>query len=156
MNEAEKWLGKFREDQQQVDWPVIYWLGVFAVIIGLVGLLWSLPVPEAFRAISPVLNWGSTFLLAATVYYFVISVPLAIGMLPFTLGLIALEIRITALTPIPLPWAAFCLFAAGVLALWLSRDRDFDGSFLRRHLLFVMLGPLWLLSDLFRKLRIPY
>ena len=50
------------------------------VVIGTVGLLWSLPVPDRFYAISPLVNWGSLFLMAATVYYFIISVPLAIGM----------------------------------------------------------------------------
>ena len=156
MSETHKWLERYEQNHNDLAYPLVYWAAVPMVSLGTVGLLWLLPVPAEFFDISPLMNWGSAFLMAATVYYFVISVPLAIGMLPFTLGLIALEIRITALTPIPLPWAAFCLFAAGVLALWLSRDRDFDGSFLRRHLLFVMLGPLWLLSDLFRKLRIPY
>jgi hypothetical protein len=156
MTEAEKWLGEYAGNQQQVERPLVYWPGAFAVIIGLVGLLWSLPVPGAFRAISPVLNWGSTFLLAATVYYFVISVPLAIGMLPFTLGLAALEMRIAHLTLLPSPWASVGLLAAGIAAIWLSKNRESDAGYVWRHLLLVMLGPLWLLSDLYRRLRIPY
>lgn len=156
MTEAETWLGEYANQQQQVGLPLVYWPGVFAVIIGLVGLLWALPVPEAFRAISPVLNWGTTFLLAASVYYFVISVPLAIGMLPFTLGLIALEIRLAKIAPLPLPLVTLCLLAAGILAIWLSRDRAAIGGFFWRHLMFVMLGPLWLLADLYRRLGIPY
>ena len=156
MTEAEKWLGEYASNQAQVELPLIYWPGVFAVIIGLVGLLWSLPVPDAFRAISPVLNWGTTFLLASTVYYFVISVPLAIGMLPFTLGLVALEMRIAHFTLLPLRWVTLGLLAAGTAAIWLSKDREFAAGFMWRHLLLVMLGPLWLLSDLYRRLRIPF
>ena len=156
MTDAERWLGEFAANQQQVGLPLVYWPGIFAVIIGLVGLLWSLPVPDAFRAISPVLNWGTTFLLAATVYYFVISVPLAIGMLPFTLGLVALEMRIAHFTQLPLAWATLSLLAAGMLAIWFSQSQEATRDFVWRHLLLVMLGPLWLLSDLYRRLRIPY
>ena len=56
------------------------------VVLGTVGLLWLLPTPDEFFNISPLLNWGSAFLMVTAVYYFIISVSLAIGMLPFILG----------------------------------------------------------------------
>ena len=57
------------------------------VVLGTVGLLWTLPIPDQFFEISPLLNWGTAFLMATAVYYFIISVSLAIGMLPFLLGI---------------------------------------------------------------------
>ena len=155
MVEADRWLTEFSTNQEQVRWPVLYWPSVFLVIIGTVGLLWSLPVPEAFQAISPALNWGTTFLMAAVVYYFVISTPLAIGMLPFVLGIISVEAWIAGLT-FPPPWVALDLTAVGIAGLWFSRGEVTITSFLGRHLQLIMIGPLWLLADIYRRLRIPY
>ena len=62
------------------------------VVLGTVGLLWTLPIPDEFFEISPLLNWGTAFLMAAAVYYFIISVSLAIGMLPFILGVAGVQV----------------------------------------------------------------
>lgn len=68
------------------------WLHTVAVVLlelGVVALLWATPVPAAFREISPALNWGSAFLLAAVVYYFILSIPVALSLLPAVFALAA-------------------------------------------------------------------
>lgn len=155
MAEAERWLAEFAATQEQVVRPILYWPSVFLIILGTVGLLWSLPVPAAFQAISPAMNWGTTFLLAAIVYYFVISMPLAVGMLPFVIGVAAVESRIAA-QPFPVLWTSIELTFAGLTGLWFARGDVPAWPFLGRHLQLVMLGPLWLLADIYRRLRIPF
>ena len=65
-------------------------------------------------------NWGSAFLMAATVYYFVISLSIAIGMLPFVLGLAALHLWLAS-SAYPALGVSVGLFVAGTTGLWLGR-----------------------------------
>ena len=83
MTDSDGWLERYGETHGNLTYPVLYWAAVPMVVTGTVGLLWSLPVPAQFFEISPLLNWGSAFLMAAAIYYFIISLSLAIGMLPF-------------------------------------------------------------------------
>ena len=80
MTDVDHWLTHYGKSHANVSFPILYWMAVPALVVGTVGLLWSLSVPGAFTDISPVLNWGTTFLMAAVVYYFIISLSLAIGM----------------------------------------------------------------------------
>ena len=91
MTEIDSWLDHYAEMHDDLTNPAIYWMGVPLVVLGTVGLLWSVPVPDAFLDISPLFNWGTAFLMAAVVYYFIISISLAIGMLPFVVGLAAVQ-----------------------------------------------------------------
>jgi hypothetical protein len=91
VSETDRWLSDYGASHSDIRNPGIYWLSVPILVLGTVGILWSLPVPEEFARISPVLNWGSVFLMAAVVYYFIISIPLAIGMLPFVAGITAIQ-----------------------------------------------------------------
>ncbi|MGB5721640.1 MAG: hypothetical protein WBM34_13190, partial [Woeseiaceae bacterium] len=73
MSENLSWLLRYEQRHTNLSNPVVYWAAVPMVVIGTVGLLWSLPTPVEFYEISPLLNWGSAFLIAATIYYFIIS-----------------------------------------------------------------------------------
>ena len=91
VSETDRWLSDYGDSHADIANPGIYWPSVPILVLGTVGILWSLPIPQEFVRISPVLNWGSAFLMAAVVYYFIISVSLAIGMLPFVAGVSAVQ-----------------------------------------------------------------
>ncbi|CAD7701820.1 unnamed protein product, partial [Ostreobium quekettii] len=55
----------------------------------LLGLLWSLPVPEALGGHSTLLNWSSLLILVSMFFYLSLSLPLAIGMGLITIGMLA-------------------------------------------------------------------
>ena len=158
MTDTLNWLDRYEKNHQSLTWPVIYWMAVPMVVVGTVGMLWSLPVPEEFFAISPLLNWGSAFLMAAVVYYFIISLPLAIGLLPFVLGVAFVQIWLDGSGYAPMQ-AAAGLFIAGLVGLWLGRRNVSALTAIRdvlEDLQTIMIGPAWLLSLIYRRLRIPY
>jgi len=74
VSETDRWLSDYGDSHADITYPGIYWLSVPILVLGTVGMLWSLPIPEEFVKISPVLNWGSAFLMVAVVYYFIISI----------------------------------------------------------------------------------
>lgn len=155
MTLARQWLDAYAETAAAAASRPLDWVTIPLLVAGLIGVLWSLPVPAAFRDSSPTLNWGTLFLMAALVYYFILSIALAFGALPFVLavvtGLAWLDAAgIGMLEPAATTFAL--AFAAQLLA------RHLAGRPVRplRNLQYVMLGPLWLVAALFRRLGIPY
>ena len=154
MTETDGWLMRYEATHTALAYPMVYWAAVPLVVLGTVGLLWTLQVPDEFYAISPLLNWGSAFLMAAAVYYFIISVPLALGMLPFVLGIAALQLWLESSEFSPLRVSAGFLLA-GIFGLWLGRHEKRSVAPLIHDLQLMMIGPLWLLSVLYRRMGIP-
>jgi uncharacterized membrane protein YGL010W len=154
MSETEDWLTRYGETHSEIASPLVYWAAVPMVVVGVVGLLWWLPVPEELYKISPVINWGTLFLMAATVYYFIISVPLAIGMLPFVIGVAYVHFWLETSPYSPLS-ASVGFLVAGILGLLLGQRRDKPFVRLVQDLQMMMIGPAWLLSVLYRRMGIP-
>ena len=154
MSETEDWLTRYGETHSEIASPLVYWAAVPMVVIGVVGLLWWLPVPEELYRISPVINWGTLFLMAAAVYYFIISVPLAIGMLPFVIGVAYVQVWLEA-SPYSALSASIGFLVAGILGLLLGQRREQPFVRLIQDLQMMMIGPAWLLSVLYRRMGIP-
>ena len=154
MTETIDWLQHYGDSHAELSYPALYWAAVPMVVLGTVGLLWLLPVPEEYARISPLLNWGSTFLMAAVVYYFIISVPLAIGMLPFVVGVAACQtwLGVSEYSPLRVSTG---LLLAGTVGLWVGRRRQWSFGPVWKDLQLMMIGPAWLLSVLYRRIGIP-
>lgn len=154
MTETDGWLRRFEETHRDLKNPVIYWASVPIVVLGTVGLLWALPVPDEFFEISPLLNWGTAFLMAAAVYYFIISVSLAIGLLPFIIGVAGIDMWLVA-SGYSLFRVSLGLLVAGIIGLWLGHRREKGVRAVLQDLQYMMLGPAWLLSVIYRRIGIP-
>jgi uncharacterized membrane protein YGL010W len=120
-----------------------------------VGLLWSLPVPAVFHDISPLLNWGTVLLLAGVVYYFAMSWSLALGMTLFVAIVVSVILALERL-----PWSLWAVCLALFVVAWIGQfiGHHYEGkrpSFFK-DVQFLMIGPLWLLSFVYRRLGIPY
>lgn len=154
MSETHKWLERYEQTHSDLAYPLVYWAAVPMVVLGTVGLLWLLPVPAEFFDISPLLNWGSAFLMAATVYYFIISVPLAIGMLPFVIGVASFHLWLGYSDYSPVR-VSTSLLVAGIIGLFLGHLNRGGLRAVIRDLQLMMIGPAWLLSVLYRRAGIP-
>ncbi len=155
MRTVEQWLQEYGESHRNSTNKTLHWICVPVIVVSLVGLLWSLPVPEAMREISPLLNWGSILLLAAVLYYFAMSRSLALGM---TLFVGAVIVSILGLQNLPWPLWSVCLMLFVVAWIGQFIGHHYEGSrpSFFKDIQFLMIGPLWLLSFVYRKLRIPY
>ena len=155
MSEIDNWLDRYELSHSDLRNPIVYWAAVPMVVLGTVGLLWSLPVPAQFVEISPLLNWGSAFLMATAIYYFIISLSLAIGMLPFLLGLAAIQLWLAG-SPWPQAGVSTGLLVAGTVGLSLGRHSPGIVAALLRDFQLMMIGPLWLLSVIYKRFHIPF
>ena len=155
MTDSDGWLERYAGIHEKLTYPLVYWASVPLVVTGTVGLLWSLPIPEQFYAISPLLNWGSAFLMVAAVYYFIISLPIAIGMLPFILGVAAIQLWLEQ-SLYSHPHVAGGFLTGGIIGLWLGHRNEPGLRPVITDLQLIMIGPAWLLSVLYRRLGIPF
>lgn len=155
MRRADEWFELYAANHPDPSLKSMYWISIPALAISVIGLLWSLPVPASFTLISPALNWGSAFAMAAIVYYFVMSIPLGVGMAGVVLAMLLL---VHWLDGLPAPLWALCgaLFVAAVaLRLAVQKSRgEAPGLLADLHLL--MIGPAWLVAAIYRRLGIPY
>jgi uncharacterized membrane protein YGL010W len=155
MTETDGWLARYEETHRDVTYPAIYWAAVPVVVLGTVGLLWVLPIPGAFFEISPLLNWGTAFLMAAAMYYFIISVSLAIGMLPFVVGVAGVQLWLSQSEYSPLQ-VSLALLLAGIIGLWLGHRNQSSLRPVLLDLQLMMIGPAWILSVFYRRIGIPF
>lgn len=155
MSEIESWLERYEQSHRDLANPLVYWAAVPMIVLGTVGMLWYLPVPREFYEISPLLNWGIAFLMATAVYYFIISLSLAIGMLPFLLGVAAIHSWLAA-SPYPQLGVCIALLVSGTVGLWLGRRGEGSIRGIVQDYQLMMIGPLWLLSVMYRHFRVPY
>ncbi len=155
MRTADFWLDRYSRHHRYWLNRVLHAVAIPLAVIGVTGLLWALPVPAAFTEISPALNWGTAFLLAAVVYYFILSIPLAIGLLPFVLATTGILGRLDALAP-ALWQTSLTLLLAAVLLQAIGHLRDGGRLRVLEDLHYLMIGPVWMMAAAFRRLGIPY
>lgn len=131
------------------------WLGTPLALAGLVAWLWSLPTPIEFSTPGSVLNWGTLFLMATVVYYFILSISLAFGTLPFVA---AIAVGTAWLDRRGLPLGQIgCTAFVCALAWQLVASRHGAGSTaVVTRLQHLTIGPLWLLAAVYRRAGIPY
>ena len=152
MSDIDNWLSHYEQAHRDIDKPFIFWASVPLLVVGITGLLWNLAIPVQFQEISPLLNWGSAFLMVTAVYYFIISLSLAIGLLPFLLGLAAIHLWLSS-SSFPAGSVSLALAVAGLAGLAIGRGGSL--RLLLQDLQLMMIGPAWLLSVFYKRFGIP-
>ena len=79
MRTLTQWLGEYGASHTHPTNELLHWLCVPPIVLSVMGLLWSVPVPQAFASVSPWLNWATLTALAALAYYLMLSPKLAVG-----------------------------------------------------------------------------
>ncbi|HMT30209.1 MAG TPA: DUF962 domain-containing protein [Bacteroidia bacterium] len=152
-------LKEYGESHQNSTNKLIHWVCVPAILVSLLGMVWSIPVPAIFQEIQfgPFhLNWSWLVIFGSLIYYFSLSIKLAIGMMFFTAWLLLIGYVFATFVPLPL-WAT-CLIVftiAWVGQFWGHKIEGKKPSFMK-DIQFLLIGPAWLLSFIFKKFGIPY
>jgi len=155
MRTVEQLFGEYGESHTNPRNELLHFICVPAIVLTVIGFLWSIPVPAAFTEISPWLNWATITIALAIVYYFRLSLALGIGA---ALGLSILAYIVRFLDTLAWPLWLTCLVIFVVAWIGQFVGHAFEGkrpSFFK-DLQFLLIGPLWLLGHLYRRLGISY
>ena len=152
MRTVDQWLSEYGDSHRNSTNKSLHWICVPVIVWCVMGLLWITPFPAAIRETVPLANWATVTVAATVIYYAFLSLPLALGVLPVLLLMLWSIDALSVHSSVPL-W--MILTAAFVLA-WIGQfiGHAIEGkrpSFFK-DVQFLMIGPLWLAADLYRRL----
>lgn len=155
MRSVTQWFDEYSESHRNPLNKRLHWICVPAIVLSVVGLLWSLPVPASFAAISPWLNWATIVAGLSLAYYFALSPRLAIGVL---LGYGVLFGLVQGLAQLPWPlWAtSVAIFVVAWIGQFIGHAYEGKRPSFYKDLQFLLIGPLWLLGFVYRSLGLRY
>ncbi|HET7922047.1 MAG TPA: Mpo1-like protein [Gammaproteobacteria bacterium] len=155
MRSIQSWLDEYGESHRNPVNKHLHWVCVPLIMLSLIGLLWAIPVPAAWAARSPLLNWGVLFILAALIYYYLLTWRLALGMTLVTIIVIALVHGASRLPP-PLWMLSVIVFVLAWIGQFIGHKIEGKKPSFFKDIQFLLIGPLWLLAFVYRRVRIPY
>ena len=149
MTEMDKWLYNYSHPRQNIRYPLIYRASVLIFLISFVGILWTIEKPQAFEVISPILNWGLLFLMAAIIYYFIISITLGLGMVPFIMMVIGFFLWLEN-TDYSIITTSIGFNIISLFGLYQGRQRTNNIESLLDDVQMIIIGPIFMLSELIK------
>jgi uncharacterized membrane protein YGL010W len=155
MRTVEDWLADYGTSHENAANKALHWICVPLIVLAVLGLLWSLPVPAALARRAPLVNWATLAAAAALGYYALLSVRLALGMLlPLALAVVALA-RLATLA-IPLWQTCLAIFVIAWIGQFVGHALEGRRPSFFKDLQFLLIGPLWLLGFVYRRLGLRY
>lgn len=155
MRTIQSWLDEYGESHRNPVNKRIHWVCVPLIMLSALGMLWSLPRPGFFAWISPYLNWATLLILVSLIYYFLLSVRLAAGMLLVSFVMI-LVLEALAGLPWSLLWTSIAIFAGAWIGQFIGHKIEGRKPSFFKDLQFLLIGPVWLLADAYKRMGLAY
>jgi uncharacterized membrane protein YGL010W len=148
------WFDEYAVSHRHPVNKALHWICVPLIVWSLIGLLWSLPAPG--RAQLEYANWASYAVAAAVLYYAVLSMPLALGVLPVLAAMLFSVDALGQLGQVPLWAVSTAVFALAWLGQFSGHAIEGKRPSFLKDVQFLLIGPIWLLAGLYRRAGIPY
>lgn len=152
MRSAQDWLDAYGESHRNPTNEVLHFVCIPCIVVSLLGLLASVPSPFE----NPWLNWGTLLVALATLFYARLSVTLALGMA--VIGSVLLAVTLLGLAELPLAlWqSSLIVFVVAWIGQFIGHAIEGKKPSFFEDVQFLLIGPMWLLAALFRKLGVRY
>lgn len=152
---------EYAQSHQNTTNVLIHWICVPLITFSLLGLVWMIPFPHIswLGSMNGFVNWAS-FLIAFVIYYYLqLSPTLSYGML-FVIGIFSFFIvqleYWEAAGGLPVWMVCAIIFVLSWIGQFIGHKIEGKKPSFLTDLKFLLIGPIWLLSKLYRKLKIPY
>lgn len=160
MKSAQEWLDAYGESHQNPHNKLIHWVCIPLIMWSLLGLIASISAPQALSQLGGLgLDYAAVFLAFVTLYYTRLSLSLALGMALTSVGMwlatgwlagVSLTLELTL-------WqSSLIIFVLAWIGQFIGHQIEGKKPSFFEDLQFLLIGPLWLLAALYRKLGVPY
>ncbi|MFQ5799012.1 MAG: DUF962 domain-containing protein [Bacteroidota bacterium] len=156
MKTIHTWLDEYGASHQNPVNKKIHRICVPLIMVSLIGLLWSIPVPHAFEALPVPLNWAVLFMLITLCYYAVLSWRLTVGMVFMAVGLAAVSYGLDRISDPKLWQISVAIFVVAWIGQFIGHKIEGKQPSFLKDLHFLLIGPLWVLGSRYRSLGIRY
>jgi len=151
---VDQYLGNYADDHRNPTNQIIHWLCVPVIVWSVVALLWVIPVPPGLGR--PGL-WAGLALALSMLYYLRLSRPLAFALLFAFVALLALTYWLhDVLGSKLLLWSAIGAFVIAWIVQFIGHQIEGKRPSFLTDLVYLLVGPMWLMSKLFRRLGVSY
>jgi len=134
----------------------IHWICVPVIVWTVVALLWSIPFPLSLNFLSVPVNWATLALVLAQIYYFRLSFKLGLGLLAYNLLMVWITVWVIAVSPWPLWQVALAVFILAWIGQFIGHIFEGKRPSFFKDLQFLLIGPAWLMSFIYRRFGISY
>ena len=149
------WLDAYGVSHQNPTNKAIHWICVPTIYFCVVGFLWSIPTPE-----TPYIRVPHTIAMVAiglvAVFYLRLSLTIMVGMMGWSVFCLWLCMLIERYSPWPLWTVCLVLFVAAWIGQFYGHKVEGKKPSFLEDLQFLMIGPAWLMSFIYRRFGIPY
>jgi uncharacterized membrane protein YGL010W len=154
MKKIDQLLAEYGESHQNETNEIIHWICVPLIFFSVIGMLWS--IPHAYFGDSIWLNWGVFGLLFALQYYIRLSFGLFIGMIAVSIAIIVAIFQIEKYTAECLGQICIIIFVLAWIGQFYGHKIEGKKPSFLKDLQFLLIGPAWLMSFVYKKLGLPY
>jgi uncharacterized membrane protein YGL010W len=151
MRSFDQWMSEYGVSHRNPTNQLIHKVFVPLIMLSVVGLIWSLPVPEAFQSV-PYLNWATLFVTACLIFYLTLNVLMFLGMLLLTVAMCWICVQLEKMG-ILLP-ASIAIFVVSWIAQFYGHKIEGKKPSFLQDLSFLLIGPVWVLRFFYSKLGI--
>ncbi|QRM90265.1 DUF962 domain-containing protein [Lacinutrix sp. WUR7] len=161
MRKIDSLLTEYAESHQTKMNIAIHYVCVPLIFFSLIGLLASIPFPEAItqalpNGLLPYAHFGTVVIVFGLFYYLRLSFVLFIGMLLFSaLVLIGIQ-QINQLDIAPLWVIMLIIFVVAWIGQFIGHNHEGKKPSFLKDLQFLMIGPAWTMSHVFEALHIKF
>lgn len=153
---ADDWFREYGESHQNRFNKIMHWICVPTIVLSLIGLLWSIPMPSAVREMSPLINLGTITIVVSMLFYLRLSGPIALGMFLFAAAMVGAIFAYQQAELVPLWIASVALFVVAWIGQFFGHAVEGKKPSFFKDLQFLLIGPAWLLHFLYRRWGIRY
>lgn len=152
MKNIQQWLGEYGESHRNETNKTIHWICVPSIFFSIVGFLYCIKLPYNISGIQ--LNVAMLVLALVTIYYITLSRTLWIGLLLF--AIICLWVcQLVEQAGFMQPWLFYLvIFAVAWIGQFYGHQVEGKKPSFLKDIQFLMIGPAWLMSFIYKKMGI--
>jgi len=152
MKTIQQWLDEYGESHQNDTNKTIHWICVPAIFFSIVGLLYGIKLPVTISGMQ--LNVAMLVLGLVTVYYLSLSKTLWIGLLLFAVLCLWFCHLIEKSNYIQLWLCSVIVFIVAWIGQFYGHKVEGKKPSFLKDIQFLMIGPAWLMSSIYKKMGI--
>lgn len=150
MKTIHQWLDEYGESHQNETNELIHWICVPSIFFSITGLLYSIKLPWEIGTMQ--LNVAHIVMLLVLCYYIALSKTLWIGLFLFAAICISLCYVIGSANFAPLWLICVIIFALAWIGQFYGHKVEGKKPSFFKDIQFLLIGPAWLMSFVYKKL----
>ncbi|MEE2858834.1 MAG: Mpo1-like protein [Candidatus Neomarinimicrobiota bacterium] len=156
MKPVQQWINEYAESHQNPINVKIHWICVPLIMLSIIGLLANIKFESyLFLNIIEINHAGTLLIILGCVYYFFLSKKILLGMIPTSLIMLAVIDWLSTLN-YPLWKISLVIFILSWVAQFYGHKIEGKKPSFFKDIQFLLIGPIWLLSKVYKKFGISY